>query len=396
MARSVCSGFVLLALALGTSCDTDEPLQVGRQNASVEIIPNAAQVDLFRVWDVTEDSDGVPGPDDVNGDGVAGDVSLWCEFDSQGSAPSVPWTYAVKIRVVRADDNQPRDLTTPEAATAEFNRGSYDSETPPHSGLNPAFFPLTHVRGACSDNDQIRCNPAATSAVCQANDAGTCETVFGCSADPATICDPGNLGDICKDRGAGFCTVDGFCAGNPGIPCEASCADLQLGSCVTVTETRTFRFSTTNRRRLSGANRELLETGSNFIFDACIDDPACTAQVDTVVGAVTPTLGLCPGQGLGDPGLDPGNPLDLNSDPTIFGLQLEKGDRVVVEARRSDTVPGGGQVITFHGFPGIRARLSVDGIVLQADEVQCAEEPCNLSSEVEDPSPNISFSFTTR
>ena len=103
-----------------------------------------------------------------------------------------------------------------------------------------------------------------------------------------------------------------------------------------------------------------------------------------------------PGQVLGDPALDPDNPLDLNSDPVIFGLELNKGDRVIVEGRRSDTVPGGGQVIRFEEFPQIRARLVIDGILLQPDDIQCADEPCSLSSQEGDSSPNVSFSYTTR
>jgi hypothetical protein len=118
--------------------------------------------------------------------------------------------------------------------------------------------------------------------------------------------------------------------------------------------------------------------------------------VDIAVGAVAPELGLCPGQDLGDPAFDPGNPLDLNGDPLIFGLQLDKGDRVIVEARRSDTVPGNGQVITFYEPPGLRARLSIDGILLQGNDVQCAQAPCSLSSEEGDPSPNVSFSLTVK
>ena len=162
-------------------------------------------------------------------------------------------------------------------------------------------------------------------------------------------------------------------------------------------ETRNFRFETSNRRRLSAANRDVLRADSNFILDACLGDPVCTAQVDLVVGATTPVLGLCPGKDtLGEPGLDPGNPIDLDSDASIFGLQLNKGDRVIVEARRADTAPGAGTVITFHEPPGIRARLLIDGVVLQADEVQCAEKPCSVSSEDGDPSPNVSFSFTTK
>ena len=250
MVRSVRSGFVLFALVLGASCDSDEPLLVGTQNATVEFIPNNATVEHFRVWDVTEDSDEQSGPDDVNGDGVAGDVSLWCEYDSPdqdadgslGSVPSVPWTYSVKVRVVRDGDNQPTDLTSSDAATAEFNRGSYDESVFPHAIINPGLVLVTYERGVCSGNDQILCNPASTSTVCADNDAGTCEPQFGCSEDPATVCDPANLGDTCPNRGAGFC-IDGFCSGDPGIVCEAGCVDLQLGFCGAVTETRRFSFA---------------------------------------------------------------------------------------------------------------------------------------------------------
>jgi hypothetical protein len=397
MARPVRSAIVLLSLAFGASCDSDEPLQVGIQNVDVAIIPSAAQVDIYVTWEVSEDSDGQPGADDVNGDGIAGDMSLWCESAGLGFAPSVPWTYSVQLSVVRAGSSERVPLTSENAATADFNRGAYDENETPHGESHPSSFPLTHVRGACTGNNQIKCNPASSSTLCQNNGAGICAEVFGCQLDASTVCDPTDPGTTCNDRGAGFCLVDGFCSRDPGIACEPTCGDLQLGSCISIQETRTFQFASTSRRRLSGANRELLRAADNLIYDTCVGDLACIAQIDTVLqGSTSPELGRCPGQDLEDPGFDPGNPLDLNADPVVFGLQLDKGDRLIVEARRSDTVPGGGQVIIFHEFPGIRAAVSIDGIILGADEIQCGQGSCSLSSVSGDPSPNVSFSFTTK
>ena len=59
-----------------------------------------------------------------------------------------------------------------------------------------------------------------------------------------------------------------------------------------------------------------------------------------------------------------------------------------VEARRSSTVPGGGQVIDFIQAPGLRARLFVDGTPLRADQVTG-----NLTAGSQSESPNISFSY---
>ncbi len=385
MVRSFRCVLVVFALALGASCDTDEPLQAGVQNATVTITPNAARVDVFNVWDVA----------DANGTGAPG---LWCEFDGVKDVPSVPWHYAVNISVVR--DGNTVQLTTAAAATFAHNIGAYDTDEGTNNVPGHSQFSLIHPRGACSDDVQILCNPDSTPpadgamAVCEFNKAGICEAQSACSGDPATVCDPSNLGDTCPNRGAGFCTADGFCSRDGGVPCEPSCADLQKGSCTLDAEvTRTFQFS--DPRRLSAANLELLQAESNVIYDACIGDPICEAAVAASVASEPPLLGLCPGREIdGEPGIDPGNPNDLNSDPTIFGLLLDKGDRVIVEARRSDEVPNHG--ITYHGDPLITARLTVDGVLLQPGEVQCGVPPCRLTSELGDPSPNISFSFTAR
>jgi hypothetical protein len=150
--------------------------------------------------------------------------------------------------------------------------------------------------------------------------------------------------------------------------------------------------NSTTRRRISAANREVLTAGPNFITDACEGDGPCENKVLLDLGAteLDPELGECPGPDFGDPVLDPATP-DANPDPTIFGFSLQKGDTVIVQARRSDTIPGGGQIIAFQQDPGIRARLFIDGALLQADEITG-----NASSAPGDPSPNISFSFTSK
>ena len=110
-------------------------------------------------------------------------------------------------------------------------------------------------------------------------------------------------------------------------------------------------------------------------------------------GALTPRLGVCPGQNTaGDPGMDPGNPRSVSSDTeTTFGLDLNKGDTLLVEARRSDTAPNGFAFGSITQLPGIRFRVFIDGALLQADEVAG-----NLISDTGDDSPSVSFSFTAQ
>jgi hypothetical protein len=199
---------------------------------------------------------------------------------------------------------------------------------------------------------------------------------------------------ICSRESAGVCVQVLTCEDDPALRCGPGYPACPTGNCINADVTRRMVFdNTATRRRLSEANYEVLTAGPNFITDACKGDVACEDKVEQDLvggGDLDPVLGECPGPGLGTAALDPATP-DANPDPTIFGFSLRKGDTVIVEARRSNTIPGGGQIIEFLQQPGIRARLFIDGALLQADEVTG-----NTSSPFTDPSPNVSFSFTSK
>jgi len=290
---------------------------------------------------------------------------------------SVPWNYAVRISVVRDGeilvDSETgqlvrEQLTSDEAAGDRFNRAAYDSNQPTHFDALPSIN-VNHRRGRCSTKNAIKCNPDSvtprmTTSWCGSNNGGVCQAVFNCSGDFDTLC---------------------------GVSMPATdCAALGLGDCVNPIVQRRFDFSAANRRRLSAANRELLNAADSFIYNTCVGDDPCIAQVEGNLGALVPELGNCPGQDLGDPKLDPLT-ADANRDATIFGFTLNKGDTVFVEARRSDQVPGGNEVFEFFEPAGIRATFTVDGATLQESEVQGT-----LTSTSGEPSPNLSFSFTSK
>jgi len=151
--------------------------------------------------------------------------------------------------------------------------------------------------------------------------------------------------------------------------------------------TRNFRFeSTSTRRLLSEANRELLEADGNIIYDACSGDAACMSQINASLGgANTPLLGFCPGDTVGEPALDPGNP-EAGVDSLAFSL--DSGDTLLVEARRSTMIPGGG--INFINLSSISARIFIDGAELSPNEVD------GELTALDPNDPVVSFSYTSQ
>jgi hypothetical protein len=391
MRREVCLGLLVLLAALAPGCDSDDPLRVTDQNADLEITANNAEVSSYKTWQLYEDSDLDGTPDDVNGDGEEGDLSLWCEDVGPGFPFSVPWTFSVRVAVIRNGTTVAEYLTSTQAQSDLTNRAPYDSLVRDNFSSNNVIA-LVHQRGWCSGNTLITCNPLARNAICDDyGNVGPCEYVYSCTGDYDTICDPTNPGTTCSLQGAGQCTAAGVCSGDPTIPCEPTCGELALGTCINDTVSRFFFFdnSTTGRRELTGANLELLSAGPNFVTYACDGDVRCEADVELTLGGtpLDPRLGNCPFGFVGEAEFDPFT-ADANPDPTIFGFELLKGDTVQVEARRSAEVPGGGQVIDFIQAPGLRARLFIDGTQLRPDQVTG-----NLSSSSQTESPNISFSY---
>jgi hypothetical protein len=376
---------LLLLVALTAGCDTEQPLQLAGQDGVLQFEANGASIPRYLTWFVVEDSDNDNVGDDVNADGVPGDRSLWCERDplNTGSPSSVPWTYTVKVSRLRAGAIEWEILTSDEAAIDDISRAPYDANVTAHADDNSDIV-LTHDQGRCSTNGQIVCNPSSTHSACATYGAGVCQTAHACSVEVnggvKQSCDPANTGTTCSRQGAGTCTIDNFCSADPRIACSPTCAELGLGECTLPKVTRIFKFLQTNpdtRRILSGASAEVLSSSGNFIDDAC-RGAACS------VSATDPPLGLCPTPYLGDPVLDPVG----NGGLTSLAFELNKGDTLRVEARRSAEVPGGNTVIPFSTPAGLRAVVTIDGVPLQADEVTG-----NLTGSPSDPSPNLSFFF---
>jgi hypothetical protein len=400
MGRRVWLGLFVLAAVCASSCDTEQPLQIGEQDGMLTIRANGAGMPRYFTWLVFRDNDGNNVPDDVNGDGVEddNDKTLWCELDNSNGIPntaspfSVPWTYSLKVSVLRAGQTTPELLTSTNAIGDTFNRAPYDESEPGHALNNPTTpFPVSFDRGECSGNTDVICNPNGNSDACERLVAkgSVCEPIHICDDSPpgeTRRCDPDNVGGTCQALGAGVCTDSGTCSGDPFISCEATCGEIGEGSCVADATTQLFKFDGTSRRALTMANRELLESDGNILYDLCSGDADCLAQIDaTLQGATLPELGLCPGRTVGEPALDPGNP---NSGVDSLSFDLDAGDTLIVEARRSDNVPSGGLI--FINPASISARLFIDGVELSPNEV-------NGSLSATDPNdPAIFFSYTSQ
>jgi hypothetical protein len=381
MRRAVCLAPLVLTALVLAGCDTDDPLVIGQQAIELTMTANNATTTQFLTWIIYEDNDNDFVPDDSDGNAVEnedGDVSLWCQADGSGNPTSVPWGYSLSVTVIREGQTLVEQLTSDDAATDAFNTAPYDTPRGEHGvNINPTnTITITHPRGECDGNPDIRCNPNGTASVCG---SGTCTAIGHCELDDTVSCD---------------------------VDAPAACAGL--GACIAEIMTRRFVFSSLAdpdpplkaRRELTAASREVLQATtysadvkSNFIADACEGDMLCAAAVEAAIPgpATNPALGVCPGKDeAGDAGIDPGNPLSTNSDNrTAMAFDLQKGDTVIVEARRSNQFPEG--EIPFTQLPGLRARMRVDGTLLQSDEVEG-----NLTSSPSDPSPNISFSFTSK
>jgi hypothetical protein len=349
MRSLACLGLVL-ALALASGCDSDQPLEISDRNASLRFVASNATVKRFDVWEMWEDSDGVPGPDDVNDDGVE-DTWRWCQLpgpvDQQtGIATSVPWTYSLRVSVLPAGEANFVPVTSSSALQDGNNRAGYDTSVLANFTSLPAQIIASHPRGRCA-NANLLCNPDSTSSFCANNGAGGCFAQYACSGDPDTLC--------------------GFA--NPEFP--DPCPDLGLGTCVNPTVSRNFFFDLTTKTRLSAANILFSQPTGNGLRDACIlgaSGNACTG-VPTSIASNLP--GLCPSHSLGAEQIDD-QPL------TTLDLTLEKGDTLMVEARRFGTIPGG---ITFVTTPQIVSSLVVDGLQLQPEEYCPADNPqCNSTS----------------
>ena len=188
MRRVAALALLAIAPAAFVGCESDDVARVRSQDVQISILANNATVDQFRVWDLFEDDNNDGIPDDTNGNGVDGetdDVTLWCRSDGTGTARSVPWTYALRINIIRNGEFVETLLSTEAAQSDSFNRAPYDSDRQSHTSLlGPVS--LTHAAGVCDDSD------------------------------PPLVCNPNSLAMNC---GGAACLPQGQCDGNPQ-PCN--------------------------------------------------------------------------------------------------------------------------------------------------------------------------------
>jgi len=145
------SGLVLL-MTLVVGCETTQPDQVESQE--VELSFKAPGVPKFfsgtglrtwATWFMFEDADG----DESTDDPVNGVEYLWCEEISNDRPPefapaTVPWTYTLKVSVIRAGQNEPEVITTTDALTGgeSINLTGYDTQ----SRTSPFIRPKDPIR----------------------------------------------------------------------------------------------------------------------------------------------------------------------------------------------------------------------------------------------------------
>jgi hypothetical protein len=266
-------------------CDTTDPAQVEMQTVELTMLATGAPkfsgstgIKSFDTWIMFEDGDLDPATDDpvdFDGDGD-GDSFLWCQnvsgFPPTHNAPSsVPWSYTIRVSIIRAGETEPEVLTSQQALQEDPARN------------------LTLYDGSVTNSLTSHKQP------------------------------------ICLD------------ASNAVVPnCSGNVA-------------RMFRFinNSSLRRKMSQANRTVATATFNPLSDA---NPTFALG-----------FGLCSEE-------DPGPPVIDGQDPWI--LEINKGDTLVVEARRGMTAPSG---LPFSGTlddkVSLEGRLTVDGRVVTVNGV---------------------------
>ncbi len=399
--RVVAAGLLLWIAAASVGCDSDEPLELGGRSIDLVFQGAGADVPVYQVYNLYFDSedpdqdgnpDGDGNPDDIDGDGTP-DTSFYCveDTDSTLTPESVPWPFAVKVSVLKQGESFPRPIVESITSPPDFgdptmrNLTSYDtSET---SSSLPALASIAVVQpdGSCRNNPTDACNPAIGGS-CPGD---VCVAEGTCADNPSVECSVSDTNpDVCQSSacdcpliGLGFCctnarigegncnqNITGKCSDNEAYPCRPGCSEMgspQGTLCNPVNTALQFRFDS-NPRILTAAHRDVLQSTSNFIndFDPFLAPPTM------------PLTGICSGGDLGDDGIQgQGQP---------FSLKLQKGDTLLVEARRFSVAPPG---ITFTTEPLINAAFFVDGK---------DTEPSGSLTTGRDETGAIDFTFTAR
>jgi hypothetical protein len=155
---------------------------------------------------------------------------------------------------------------------------------------------------------------------------------------------------------------------------------------VTPAISRSFVFDNASGRKLSGANPAVLTAPVHALLDTCCSNvssgsPAvCLASHCNGLPQGFPAL--CPGPYPGDAVLD-GNPLP-------YELTLNKGDSLIVEARRSPAAPPIRGLQLGGDPPPLLSGLTVNGVLVQASDLVG-----NVSSG-SDPAGSISFYYVVK
>jgi len=296
MGRTWCaSALVVLSVTL-LACDSQQPAKVGERTVSLSFAANNLAVPLYNVWDVVRDKNCEFQP------GASGTV---INCDSDANCPQDA-TYTGLCR----PDGQPDDFIPPQGADILLV-----CEQALDSGGQPA---VGVVDGPWQHSVRISVIPAGS----------TTETPL---TSTAATSDTANLTpyDDSSTRGRTCPRVP-----NAALPCPDP-----LG-----------RFTYTNPRRLSVANRVLLEN-AGFLA-------TCGGTTD-----------------LGDPRIDGQFPLTFSANA---------GDTVIVRARKALAPPPG---FVTNSQPNLSGRLFVDGREISVDGV---------TSSTSDPGAGVSFSFTVR
>lgn len=333
---------ILLLMALSLACDSSQPALVTSQTAMVRFDVTGGQTTLNRTWPMWEDTDLDGEPDDVDGDGEP-DVFLWCEGSTAGGftnyvAFSMPWGITGKISILRAGETAPETIA--QSTSTTLGRAAYDSSTSiNNAALAPSGTTSVHRQGFCRLAPDILCNPDNPQSQACA-DHGGCWATGTCSADPTHVCQPADqFAPTCRVLGAGTCDI-------PQV-------------------TRRWFFDNgVARVSLSSANRAVIDARRNIFYDT---DP--TKAVATVSSATNriPYGGLCPGTSFTSDGGDP----NLGGMPLPISVELERGDTLIVEARRIAAQPGNGIPVN-NASQSLRAQLFVNGTITAVDGVATA------------------------
>ena len=290
----------LVGAVLVAGCDTTQPLRQEQQTITLSMRATKANVQEMWLWRVYEDSDLNGLPDDSTGDGVP-DEYLWCDPQTGYVSSEMPWSFSVEVDRIASGTTEVVTIAYEIEPNRSFAR--YDPST---GGLAPpplANLIISNRTGYCRFDQNILCNPdnlptgaIPPTTICEIEEQGSCIAAGLCSGDSSVVCEPDSPQDFCQTQG--------------------------LGTCNNVPVTRRFVYDPI-ATQVSGASETTLAAALNIVY---ITDPAAAATRG-------PTAGRCPGKDLG--------PSNIGGFATPWTFAINRGDTVVVQARRFSDLPAG-------------------------------------------------------